>query len=45
MTQRRTESYVAPDHEVHEHNVHETHHVGSRMPAEVYPSTISRISC
>jgi hypothetical protein len=44
MTQRRTENYIAPDHEVHEHDVHETHHVGSRMPAEVLPSTISRIS-
>src|ERR671914_3154546 len=44
MTQRRTENYIAPDHEVHEHDVYETHHVGSRMPAEVLPSTISRIS-
>ena len=44
MTQRRTENYIAPDHEVHEHDVQETHRVGSRMPAEVLPSTISRIS-
>ena len=44
MTERRTESYGAPDHEVHEHDVHERHHVGSRTPPEVYPSTISRIS-
>jgi hypothetical protein len=44
MTERRIESYDAPDHEVHEHNEQERHHVGSRMPPEVYPSTISRIS-
>jgi hypothetical protein len=45
MTQRRTENYIAPDHEVvHGHDVHETHHIGSRMPPEVHPSTISRIS-
>jgi hypothetical protein len=44
MTERRTESYGTPDHEVHEHDVQERHHVGSRTPPEVYPSTISRIS-
>jgi hypothetical protein len=44
MAERRTENYGAPDHEVHEHDVHERHHVGSRTPPEVYPSTISRIS-
>jgi hypothetical protein len=44
MTQRRTEGYVAPDHEVHEHDGRERHHVGAWTPAEVHPSTISRIS-
>jgi hypothetical protein len=44
MAERRIESYGAPDHEVHEHNGEERHHVGSRTPPEVYPSTISRIS-
>jgi hypothetical protein len=44
MTQRRTESYGASDHEVHEHNGQERHHVGAWTPPEVYPSTISRIS-
>jgi hypothetical protein len=44
MTQRRTESYSAPDHEVHEHNRQERHHVGSWTLSEVPPSTISRIS-
>jgi hypothetical protein len=44
MTQRRTESYGAPDHEVHEHDGQESHYIGSRTPPEVLPSTISRIS-
>jgi hypothetical protein len=44
MTERRIESDGAPDHEVHEHDGQERHHVGSRTPPEVHPSTISRIS-